>query len=97
MPNIPSLNFTLGIDALYWTLTFIFAFLVTLILILRSGHGYSVHDTEAHSTNYAGVIKEGHGGMTAFLWVFYIFMFIWTIVYFVLHASEFAIIFAGGG
>jgi hypothetical protein len=92
-----NLNFTLGIDALYWTLTIIFAFLVTLILILRSGHGYSVHDTEAHSTNYAGTIKEGHGGMTAFLWVYFIFMFIWTVVYFVQHASEFAIIFAGGG
>ena len=97
MPNILSLNFTLGTEALYWTLTIIFAFLVTLVLILRSGHGYSVHDTEAHAMDYAGVIKEGHGGMTAFLWVFYIFMFIWTIVYFVQHASEFAIIFAGGG
>ncbi len=93
----PSLNSILGIEALFWTLTLIFSFLVSLILLLRSGHSYSVQDTEAHSTNYAGVIKEGHGGMTAFLWVFYIFMFVWTIVYFVQHASEFAIIFAGGG
>jgi hypothetical protein len=93
----PSLNFILGNDALYWTLGIIFAFLVTLILLLRSGHGYSVEDTQAHSTDFGGVIKEGHGGMTAFLWVFFGFMFIWTIVYFVLHASEFAIIFAGGG
>lgn len=92
-----SLNHSLGIEALFWTLGIIFAFLITQILLLRSGHGYSVHDTEAHSTNYAGVIKEGHGGMTAFLWFFYIVMFVWTIVYFVQHASEFAIIFAGGG
>jgi preprotein translocase subunit SecG len=96
MQNL-SLNFTLGIDALYWTLTIIFAFVVTLILLLRSGHGYSVHDTEAHSTNFAGEIKEGHGGLTTFLWVFYAFMFVWTIVYFVQHSAEFAIIFAGGG
>ena len=91
----PSLNFTLGIDALYWTLAIVFAFLLTLILLLRSGRGYSVHDTEAHSTDYAGVIKEGHGGMTAFLWVFFAALLVWTIAYFVMHASEFAIIFAG--
>jgi Ca2+/Na+ antiporter len=96
MQNL-SLNSILGADALYWTLTIIFSFVVSLILLLRSGHGYSVHDTQAHASEYAGEIKEGHGGMTAFLWVFFAFMLIWTIVYFVLHASEFAIIFAGGG
>ena len=91
-----SLNQSLGIEALFWTLGIIFAFIVTQILLLRSGHGYSVHDTEAHSTNYAGEIKEGHGGMTAFLWVFYILMFVWTIVYLIMNAGQFAIIFAGG-
>jgi hypothetical protein len=96
MPDL-SLNFTLGINALYWTLAVIVSFVVSLILLLRSGRGYSVHDTEAHSSNYGGEIKEGHGGMTAFLWVFFAFMLVWTIVYFVLHASEFAVIFAGGG
>ena len=92
-----SLNFILGRDALYWTLAIIFVFLVMLVLLLRSGHGYSVQDTQAHSTDFGGVIREGHGGMTAFLWIFYAFMFIWTIVYFAQHASEFAIILAGGG
>jgi len=95
MPAAPSLNFTLGLDALYWTLTLIFAVVVTVFLIIRSGHGYSVHDTEAHAADYAGVIKEGHGGLTALLWIFYIFMFTWTIIYFVQHAGEFAILFAG--
>jgi hypothetical protein len=90
----PTLNFVLGKEGFYWTLTIMFAFLGTLFLLLRSGHGYSVHDTEAHATDYARVIKEGHGGMTAFLWAFYVFMLIWTVVYFVQHASEFAIIFA---
>jgi preprotein translocase subunit SecG len=92
-----SLNFTLGMDAFYWTLVIIFLFLVSLILLIRSGHGYSVHDTQAHASEYAGEIKEGHGGMTAFLWVFFTFMLVWTIVYFILHAGEFAIVFAGGG
>jgi hypothetical protein len=91
---MPSLNFTLGVAALEWTLIIVFAFLVTLILFMRSGHGYSVQDTEAHSVNFAGVIREGHGGLTAFMWTFYIFMFIWTIVYLVQHSSEFAIIFS---
>jgi hypothetical protein len=94
MPIESSLNYTLGLNALYWTLGIVFAALITLILILRSGHGYSVHDTEAHATEYAGIIKEGHGGMTAFLWVFFAFIFVWSIVYFVQHASEYIIIFA---
>jgi hypothetical protein len=92
-----SLNFTLGIGGLYWTLTIIFASLGTLWLLLRSGHGYSVQDTMAHSVDFGGEIKEGHGGLTMFLWIFYIFMFVWTVIYFVQHAAEFAIIFAGGG
>ena len=62
-------------------------------LALRSGKGYSVHDTEAHSTDYAGEIKEGHGGMTLFLWVSFITIFIWCIVYLVQHAAEFSVIF----
>jgi hypothetical protein len=69
------------------------SFVIVTWLILRSGHGYSVHDTEAHSTNYADVIKEGHGGLTLFLWVSFIAIFIWSIVYLVQHASEFLEIF----
>ena len=95
MQNL-SVNFILGTDALYWALGILFASIATLILFLKSGGGYSVEDTQAHSTDYGGVIREGHGGMTAFLWSFYIFMLGWTIFYFVQHASEFAIIFAGG-
>jgi hypothetical protein len=66
-------------------------------LALRSGHGYSVHDTEAHSTNYADVIKEGHGGLTLFLWISFTTIIIWTIVYLVQHASEFSVIFTSQG
>lgn len=62
-------------------------------LILRSGSSYSVHDTEAHSVNYADEIKEGHGGMTLFLWLSFLAIIIWTIIYLVQHASEFSVIF----
>ena len=92
-----SLNYLLGEQALYWTLAILFSFFISLILLLRSGRGYSVQDTEAHAVDYARTIKEGHGGMTAFLWVFFIFFFVWTIVYFIQHAGEFAILFVGGG
>lgn len=72
----------------------IISFAVLMVLLLRSGHDYSVHDTEAHSTSYGNVIKEGHGGVTAFLWVLFAVIFIWTIVYFILHINEFSLIFA---
>ena len=81
----------------YMMLICMAAFTVFMILLLRSGHDYSVHDAEAHSTNYANVIKEGHGGLTALLWTIYAAMFIWTIVYFIQHASEFGLIFAAAG
>ncbi len=91
-----SLNYTLGVNTLYYTLTAVFSFVFALVLLLRSGRGYSVEDTEAHAEEYGGVIKEGHGGMTLFLVAFFAFFLVWTIVYFIQHASEFAIIFAGG-
>jgi hypothetical protein len=65
-------------------------------LALRSGSAYSVHDTEAHSTSYADVIKEGHGGLTLFLWVVFSAILIWSIVYTVQHWSEFSVIFTAG-
>jgi hypothetical protein len=78
---------------LYLLLGVIAAFVVLIYLALRSGHGYSVHDTEAHATEYAETIKEGHGRMTAFLWVCYIAILVWTIVYLFEHSSEFSIFF----
>lgn len=67
---------------------------VFLWLALISGRGYTVEDTEAHASDYAEVIKEGHGGMTAFLWVSFISLFAWTIYYFFVHWEEFYVIFA---
>jgi len=65
---------------------------VLIFLMFLAGSKYSVHDAEAHATDYAGTIKEGHGGLTAFLWIMFIGMIIWTIAYFIMHASEFAVI-----
>jgi hypothetical protein len=78
----------------FW-LVIIVAFSIVFItwLILRSGNGYSVHDTEAHAVNYADEIKEGHGGMTMFLWLSFLAIVIFVIIYLVQHAGEFSVIF----
>lgn len=65
------------------------AFVLLVALALRSGHDYSVEDTESHATEYTGVIKEGHGGLTAFLWLSFISIFGWMIAYFIQHRHEF--------
>ena len=65
---------------------------VLLLLTFISGSRYSVDDAESHATNYADLIKEGHGGVTAFLWLLFLGMLVWTIIYFVMHWSEFAIL-----
>jgi hypothetical protein len=80
--------------AFYITLFCIAAVVVLIILLLRSGKGYSVRDAQSHAEDYSGEIKEGHGGLTAFLWFLFASMLIWAIVYFVIHAHEFAIIFS---
>jgi hypothetical protein len=68
--------------------------LFTIITWIKSGSGYSVEDTEAHATRFGGTIREGHGGMTFFLSALLIFLFVWTIVYFIQNAVEFSIWFA---
>jgi hypothetical protein len=80
--------------AFYITLFCIAAVVVLIILLLRSGKGYSVRDAQSHAEDYAGEIKEGHGGLTAFLWLLFTSMLIWAIVYFVIHAHEFTILFS---
>ena len=78
-------------DFFWVTVGSILAFSVLLILLVH-GSRYSVHDAAAHASDYGGVVKEGHGGLTAFLWVLIIGIFVWTIVYLVMHWHEFAII-----
>jgi hypothetical protein len=80
----------------FWlTLVIIAALGVAIWLGLRSGRNYSVHDTEAQSSDYANDIKEGHGGLTAFLWVSFGAILVWTIVYLIQHGSEFGVLFGG--
>ena len=73
----------------YLVLAVALSFVIIVWLVLRSGKNYSVNDTEAHSTSYADVIKEGHGGLTVFLWVSFTAILIWTVVYLIQHWSEF--------
>jgi hypothetical protein len=80
--------------AFAWVLSSIALALLIIALYIKSGFGYTVQDTEAHSINYAGVIREGHGGLTLFLWLFFTFSLGWTIYYFWVHAAEFSIWFA---
>jgi hypothetical protein len=80
----------------YLTLVCVFGFVGSMVLLLRSGHGYSNRDADSHAVDFPGGLKEGHGGVPAFIWVFFAAMFIWATVYFVIHASEFAIIFSPG-
>jgi hypothetical protein len=63
-------------------------FSILVWLALRGGHDYSVNDTQAHSVDYANVIREGHGGLTAFLWLSYAGILVWTLVYLWMHWDE---------
>ena len=78
----------------YLVLAIALSSVIIVWLVLRSGKNYSVNDTEAHSTSYADVIKEGHGGLTLFLWVSFAVILIWTVVYLVQHWSEFTQVFS---
>jgi hypothetical protein len=84
----------LNVFGLITVILSIFLMALFIGLIMRSGHNYSVQDTEAHSESFAGIIREGHGGMTMFLWIWFIFLFVWTVVYFAESAPQFAIWFA---
>lgn len=65
------------------------AFAALTWLALIGGSTYSVEDAMAHSADYAGVIEEGHGRMTVFLWVTFGSMLGWTVYYLVDHWEEF--------
>lgn len=65
-----------------------------LWLFVMGGDKYSVEDAEAHSEDFAGIVREGHGRMTAFLWVSFSMILIWTVYYFIANWQQFVIIFA---
>lgn len=69
-------------------------FVALALLALRSGWSYSVEDTKADSVDYAETIEEGHGGMTAFLWVTFALLLALAVYYLLVHLDEFAVIFS---
>lgn len=77
-------------NAMAITLITIAALAVIVLLAVRSGERYEQSDAHVHSTEYAGVIREGHGPLTWFLMAAFIALFIWTVVYFTDHAGEFS-------
>jgi hypothetical protein len=81
-------------NAFWITITSIIVTVFFLWLFIMGGQKYSVEDTEAHSEGFGGVIREGHGSMTIFLWVSFAALFIWTIYYFIRSWEQFLVIFA---
>jgi hypothetical protein len=67
-----------------------------LWLLVTGGKDYSAEDAEAHAQEFGGLVKEGHGRMTSFLWVSFTLLIVWTIYYFSVHWHEFAVILTQG-
>jgi hypothetical protein len=75
---------------LWLTLVWIAAICGMLALALRGGDRYSVHDAEAHAVTYGDSAREAHGPITAFLWVVYASVALFTIGYSVAHWADIA-------
>jgi len=88
--DLSNLN-TLGF---YIVLAIIAVFVVSVALLLRSGHGYSTKEADAHAVDFPAGLKEAHGRIPAFLWVYFAAMLMWAVAYFAVHRAEFGIIFA---
>jgi hypothetical protein len=77
-------------SAMAITLITIAALAVIVFLAVKSGERYEHSDAHVHSTEYAGIIREGHGPLTWFLIAAFIIVFLWTAVYLAGHAGEFS-------
>lgn len=64
-----------------------------LALALRSGDAYSPHDAEEHATEFGGGMREAHGPVTAFLWLTYAVVLIFSVIYTIVHWSDFSMMF----
>ena len=71
------------------TLVVIAALFLAVTLALFGGGRYKHHDADSHATEYAGIIKEGHGPLTVLLIVAYVAILLWTAVYLVQHRGDF--------
>ncbi len=77
----------------FFTVGIILAAAFLIYLAVRAGKDYSVEDTEAHAEEFGGVVKEGHGPVPAFAAVGMGALIIWSIVYLIMHWSEYAVAF----
>ncbi len=76
---------------LAWLTVLIIALTMLLTyLATRSGRGYSPERTKEDADDFGGAVQEGHGGMTAFLWLSFVAIVVWSVVYLVMHWNEFA-------
>lgn len=73
---------------LWLVLVWVAALSGALALAIRSGDRYSVHDAEEHATAYGGSAREAHGPVTAFLWVCYAAVLVFTIGYSIAHRGD---------
>jgi hypothetical protein len=90
MPKLPGF-----FETSFWVfVTCVVALCVFIWLFAMGKKNYSVDDTESHAEQFGGVIKEGHGGMTPFLWVSFAVIFSWTVYYLAVNWSQFAVIMA---
>ncbi|MHB1391346.1 MAG: hypothetical protein ACYCXF_09005 [Thermoleophilia bacterium] len=62
---------------------------VAIFLALMSGRIYKHRDADSHAGEYAGIIREGHGPLTVFLYVAYAVILLWCLAYVIQHRSEF--------
>jgi hypothetical protein len=81
------------VNLVYFTLLMVSVVTLLIYLATRSGRGYSVQDMEAHAERYAGIVEESRGGMTAFCWITIGAIFIWSVIYLVMHWSEYSVVF----
>jgi hypothetical protein len=57
---------------------------------------YTVQDAETQAEEFGNVIKESYGGMTIFLWVWFVFSLGWAIYYYIINWPQFYVITALG-
>jgi hypothetical protein len=82
----------------FWIALASLVFSVLMLWLIVVGNGRArAGDSEAHAEGFAGVVREGHGGMTVFLWVSFALLVLWTVYYFVAHAQQFLVIFTSNG
>ncbi|WP_321419981.1 hypothetical protein [uncultured Methanomethylovorans sp.] len=71
------------------TILVVLSSLILIWLSAKNQDHYSLEDANSHAEEFAGIIAESHGPITAFLYVLYVILLVWTIAYFAVHWGEF--------